>query len=87
MSLNDVAAVILLKKKQFEDLLTAKEAIKETFKKEFPYWSFSDWDAPVSLPVGNVLFRIYEDSKAVSIRELIVDLPPLAESFKKSNLS
>jgi hypothetical protein len=83
MLLNDIAAAILLQNKQFDDLHTAKDAVKETFKKEFPYWSFAEWDVEVTLPVGKTLLRVYDDSTSVTIKELIVDLPPMVDAFKQ----
>lgn len=85
MSLNDVAAAILLQNKKAEDLTSARDLILYTFKKEFPYWSFMDWNVEISLPVAKALLRIFEDDPTVTIKRLIVDLPPLAESFRKSS--
>jgi hypothetical protein len=78
MSLSDIAAVILLEHQKFTDLEKAKEAVKITFKNDFPYWSFSEWNVEVPLMVGKKILRQYKNNSPVTISQLIVDLPSLA---------
>ena len=78
MTLTDVAAAILLEKHLFTELSKATEAVKSTFRKDFPYWRFTDWDVQISLTVSMRILRKYKKMDSpVSVRQLIIDLPQM----------
>ena len=83
MLLSDVATVILLENGKYLHYDDAKSAVFVTFKSEFPYWSYDDWNTEVSFKVAKTIAKVYEDSPNITIKELIVDLPPIVNIFGK----
>ena len=79
MSLTDLAAVILITNQKYTDPDKAKKAIRSTFKREFPYWSFGDWNVMVPAATRNRIFKLYKGNLAVTVRQLIIELPALVK--------
>jgi hypothetical protein len=85
MTLQDVTASILLFNHQHANFQKAKEDIFNTFKKEFPYWSFSDWNVELSLSQAKSILKINEESRGVTVKQLIEDLPALITALKTAS--
>jgi hypothetical protein len=83
MNLNDLASAILIKTQQFPSRELAKEAVMQTFKSDFPYWSYSEWNITVPFVAGKAILRIYESDVKPTINQLIIDLPALVASSSK----
>jgi hypothetical protein len=86
MTLQNVAAAILVSEKQFAELNPAREAILTSFKNEFPYWNFGDWNIDVPPAVALILLKMHEE-EVISIKQLILDLPAIAKAFKAPEAS
>ena len=48
MTRSDFIIEMLLELRMYSSFDEAKAAILKAFREEFPFWSFSDWDQPVS---------------------------------------
>jgi hypothetical protein len=85
MTLLEVAASILLFKKQQLNYQLAQAQVLNEFKNKFPYWSFSDWNVSICVSDFKRILAFYERSPEVSVERLIADLPGLVSLMKSAN--
>jgi hypothetical protein len=81
MTLSDVVVCILIERKQFEDSSAAANEVFQTFRKEFPYWAYSDWNVAVSPLLARMLVQHFSTLET-TIPDMILDLPPLVDRFR-----
>jgi hypothetical protein len=74
MTRSDLIAQILINNKIYPTTEIAKEAILKTFKEEYPYWSYSDWDQPIPRELLNPMMVRTRNITNPSIKHLIIDL-------------
>jgi hypothetical protein len=83
MTLSDVIVGILIEGKRYENRVLAHDVVFQTFRKEYPYWAYSDWNVVVSPTLARILIKHFS-TKDIDIANLILDLPPLVDRFKLS---
>jgi hypothetical protein len=74
MTRSDLIAQILINNNLYPDIKIAKDAILKTFKEEYPYWSYSDWDQPIPRELLNPMLVRTRSITNPSIKHLIIDL-------------
>lgn len=74
MKRSDLIARILIDNNIYPNTELAKEAILKTFKEEYPYWSYSDWDQPIPGELQNPMTIRTKGITNPSIKHLIIDL-------------
>ena len=82
MKRSDLIAQILVNNNIYPSPEIAKEAILKTFKEEYPYWSYSDWDQPIPRELLNPMMVRTRGITNPSIKHLIVDLESLLNQSK-----
>jgi hypothetical protein len=83
MTLCDVIVGILIESKQYENRVLAQDVVFQTFRKEYPYWAYTDWNVAVSPTLAKILIKHFSTAD-INIANLILDLPPLVDRFKLS---
>lgn len=74
MKRSDLIARILIDNNIYPNVEIAKDAILKTFKEEYPYWSYSDWDQPIPRELLNPMMVRTKGITNPSIKHLIIDL-------------
>lgn len=82
MNVSDVLAEILVENKKFRNSEEAKQAILHTFKKEYPYWSYSQWDEPLPQPLYHVVGKTLRTYGTSDIKDWIIDVPVMLAKFR-----
>ena len=82
MNVSDVLAEILVESKKFRSSEEAKQAILFTFKTEYPYWSYSQWDEALPQPLYHIVAKTLRMYKSPEIKEWIVDVPVMLARYK-----
>ena len=77
MKRSDLIAQILVNSNIYPSPEIAKEAILKTFKEEYPYWSYSDWDQQIPRELLNPMMVRTRGITNPSIKHLIIDLDSL----------
>ena len=85
MTVCDLAAAILVRNQQFPSAAIAKDEVIQSFKRDFPYWSYGEWNQEVPLAAGKAIMKIYESDSNVTVDQIIVELPSMVRTFNNIN--
>jgi hypothetical protein len=85
MTRSDLIAQILINNNVYPSAEIAKQAILKTFKEEYPYWSYSDWDQTIPRELLNPMMVRTKGITNPSIKHLIVDLDSLLSQSNGSH--
>jgi hypothetical protein len=86
MNASDVLAEILIENRKFRNYEEAKQAILQTFKIEYPYWSYGQWDESIPQLFYPQLIETLRNYRTIEIKDLIIDLPAMLAKLRNGNV-